>query len=57
MGHIKLEKLAYRKDVKKWLRSRYGDEAENIWKKSKNPIAGKYQTVRDGNGFIVSREK
>ena len=23
----------------------------------KNPIADKYRTVRDGNGFIVSREK
>ena len=33
MGHIQLDKLSYRKGVKKWLRSRYGDEAENIWKK------------------------
>lgn len=32
MEHIQLDKLPYRKNVKKWLRSRYGDEAENIWK-------------------------
>ena len=44
MGHIKLEKLSYRKDVKKWLRSRYGDEAENIWKKVEENYNGYLKT-------------
>jgi len=33
MGHVQLEKLSYKKNVIKWLRSRYGKDADIIWQK------------------------
>ena len=50
MGHIQLDKLSYRKGVKKWLRSRYGDEAENIWKKVEDNYNGYLKTCPDYGG-------
>ena len=50
MGHIQLDKLSYRKSVKKWLRSRYGDEADNIWKKVEDNYNEYLKTCPDYGG-------
>lgn len=50
MGHIKLDRLSYRKGVKKWLRSRYGNEAESIWKKVEDNYNGYLKTCPDYGG-------
>lgn len=50
MGHIQLDILSYRKGVKKWLRSRYGNEADNIWEKVENNYNGYLKTCHDYGG-------
>lgn len=50
MNHIPVNKLPYSMPVKKWLSSRYGKEAEGIWKKAVRNYNNYLQDLPDYGG-------
>ena len=50
MNHIPVNELPYGKSVRKWLRDRYGKEADRIWEKTVQNYDGYLPDLPDYGG-------